>query len=242
MQDPHSIHFIVLNMKRNPERYANLEPMLQEIGCSYSRVEAIDGNTMNECPDCAEILHLRPELIGTELKSKAFNQTWIYDGTIRHSFPGISLGGHGGAKGLVVSNMKAFKEALTLDYSWYCILEDDAIIDKESYQKILDFIQNPDNQEVDVALLDDRHYGWGGTAGVMYHRRCIPQMYNGLHPLSKFSITMEDTYNLGTLWDWKLYRYILYNEDPRKINHKILPCIKSGMFASTISVAKQPNP
>lgn len=236
MPNPNSLHFFVLNMKKNPERYANLEPMLQSIGCSYSRVEAIDGNAMNTCPDCAEILCPRPELIGKELKSKAFNQTWIYDGTIDKSFPGVSLGGHGGAKGLVVSNMKAFKHALLLDYSWYCILEDDAIIDKECYQKILNFIHCPDNQHIDVVLLDDRHYGWGGTAGVMYHKRCISQMYDGLHPLSKFSITMEDTYNLGTLWDWKLYRYIIYNEHPRKINYATLPCIKSGMFESTISV------
>ena len=67
MTTQNSIHFFVLNMRKNPERYANLEPMLQSIGCSYSRVEAIDGNRMNECP--------RPELIGKELKSKAFNQT-----------------------------------------------------------------------------------------------------------------------------------------------------------------------
>jgi GR25 family glycosyltransferase involved in LPS biosynthesis len=153
MDNPLSIHFFVLNMKRNPERYANLEPMLQEIGCSYSRVEAIDGYRMDECPDCAEILHPRRELLGKELKSISFNQKWIYDGTVKTSFPGLCFGGHPGGKGLVMSNMKVFKHALSLDYTWNCVLEDDAAIDAKCYTKILDFIKNPENQMVDVVLL-----------------------------------------------------------------------------------------
>jgi Glycosyltransferase family 25 (LPS biosynthesis protein) len=228
-------------MNKNPERYASIERMLQSIGCSYSRVEAIDGSAMNESPDCAEILYPRQELIGTEMKSKSFNQTWIYDGTIAKSFPGLCFGGHPGGKGLVMSNMKVFKHALAFDYTWNCVLEDDAAIDAESYTKILDFIQKPENQMVDVVLLDARHNAWGGTAGVLYHRRCIPQLYNGLHPLSQFSITMEDTYGLGNLWDWKLFHYIVHNEQPRKINYERIPCIQSGMFESTISAKTTQN-
>ena len=234
METTKTIHFFILNMKKNADRYQHIEKMLNAIKCSYSRIEAIEGNKMADNLECKQLLNTRPELIDTIMKSIGFKQTWKYDGSILKSFPGLNLIGHEGAKGLILSNVKAFQNALMLDYDWYCILEDDAIIDSEIYQILCDFVNNPANKTVDIILLDDRNYGFGGTAGMMYNMNVIGRVLEDLHPLSNFSITMEKKYGLATLWDWKLWKYIENSINP-VINFVQLPCIKSGDFESTIN-------
>jgi len=232
MNTKNLIHFFVLNMKKNTDRYQFIEKMLNDIGCSYSRIEAIEGNKMADTLECKKLLNVRHEIINTTMTSIGFNQTWKYDGSILKSFPGLNLIGHEGAKGLILSNMKAFEHALSLDYEWYCILEDDAIIDSSIYQILCDFANT--HKSVDIVLLDDRNYGFGGTAGMMYSINVIGRLLEDLHPLSDFSITMEEKYGLATLWDWKLWKYIQTTVNPI-VNYVQLPCIKSGDFESTIN-------
>ena len=224
-------------MNKNPERYQNIKKMLDELPqCTYSRVEAVDGYNMNEDKDAIRILESKPELLGKTFYYKNFNQTdlekWNYDGTIFTSFPGLSLyNHHQGAKGLIVSNMKAFEIASLLPYSWYCILEDDAEIDVYAYTSILKLLHY-NQDKIDIVLLDKRGEGFGGTAGILYKSSIIKQVYKDLHPLSDFSITLEDKTTFPTLWDWKLWQYLkLY-----KIKYLSLPCIGSGKFESTISL------
>jgi hypothetical protein len=229
------IYFFVMNMSKNVERYEHIKKMLDDIHCSYSRIDAIDGRTMEYNPECKEILKCRPELLNTTFKCLTFKQEWKYDGSIYTSFPGLNIDGHEGAKGLILSNMKAFKNALLMDYEWYCVLEDDSVINQGVYDKLCNFVKQPENKSYDIVLLDERHFGWGGAAGVLYNIKIIGRLLNDLHPLSNFSIKMEEKYSLATLWDWKLWTYIKNTVNPT-INYTTLPCIKSGDFISTINV------
>jgi hypothetical protein len=230
------IHFFVINMNKNAERYENIKKMLDSItNCSYSRIEAINGYYIEHNLECQELLKCRTPLLNTVFKCLTFDQEWIYDGSISTSFPGLNIYGHEGAKGLILSNIKAFNNALLMDFEWYCILEDDAIINQEIFDNLHNYIKNPENINSDIILLDDRHFGWGGTAGLLYNIKIIGRLLNDLHPLSEFSITMEEKYNLATLWDWKLWTYIKNTVNP-SINYTTFPCIKSGDFLSTINV------
>ena len=230
------LHFFILNMKKNPERYKNIKKMLDKLPqCSYSRVEAINGYNMENDKDALRILEKKTELLGQTFYFKNFNQTdlekWNYDGTISTSFPGLSLNGHQGAKGLILSNLKAFEIASLLSFSWYCILEDDAELDLKTYESILRFLYRNHNK-FDIILLDKRAEGYGGTAGILYKSSIVKQVYKDLHPLSDFSITLEDKTTFSTLWDWKLWQYLkVFN-----IKYGKIPCIESGKFVSTISL------
>uniref|UniRef100_A0A6C0E218 Glycosyl transferase family 25 domain-containing protein n=1 Tax=viral metagenome TaxID=1070528 RepID=A0A6C0E218_9ZZZZ len=234
MEKDKIIHFFILNMAKNTDRYHHIEQMMKSIGCSYSRIEAIDGTKMKDSMECKKILKIRPNLLNSTLTSLGFKQEWKYDGSILNSFPGLNLLGHEGAKGLILSNMKAFEEALMLDYEWYCILEDDAVIDLSIYHQLCEIVNKDANKNVDVLLLDDRSDGFGGTAGMMYRINIIGRLLEDLHPLSEFSINMESNHGLATLWDWKLWKYIQTAENPI-INYLQVPCIKSGNFDSTIN-------
>lgn len=229
-----NVHFFVLNMDKNLERYQNISNQLDNLHCDYSRIKAIDGFNMNNDDDVKQILKIRENLIGCIFQSVETKRKWIYDGSIFKSFPNLNLYGHQGTKGLTLSNIKAFNEALKINYDWYCILEDDAEIDEISYNKIINFIRNPNNRNVDIVLLDDRHNGWGGTAGMLYNKKIISKLIDDLHPLSFFSITSTKygDKNLGNVWDWKLWKYVQFVNK----NFKILPCIKSGNFESTINI------
>lgn len=228
-----SIFFLVLNMNRNPERYANISIMLNKVGCSFSRIEAIDGGNLEDNKDCKKMLKCRPHLLNKTLKCINYGQEWIYDGGPLTSFPGLNVHGHEGTKGLTLSNLKAFEVAKQMNYEWYCLLEDDAEMTQEVYDKILHFIQNENNKEVDIVLLDIRNYGFGGTAGMLYNKKVLDSLIRDLHPLSDFSIDMEEKYNLCNLWDWKLWTYLKHGNLSLKI--QILPCITCADFASTIN-------
>lgn len=231
-----SIWIFVLNMTKNADRLASITNMLDDIDCYYSVVEAIDGTNMENDEFCKDILSCRTKLLNTTFKSIAFNQEWKYDGSIKKSFPGLNLNGHYGTKGLTLSNLKAFQESQEMDYKWFCILEDDAVINKDIYKKICTFLQKKENVNTDIVLLDKRTDGWGGTAGVIYNKNKIDHFLEHLHPLSNFSIHMETKYKkLGCVWDWKLWAFIEKKESsypPIKIAR--FPCIDSGRFVSTI--------
>ena len=252
-----SIHFLVLNMNRNQDRWYNISCNLNNIGVSYSRVEAIDGFNFDENKDAKEILKCRTKLLNTNFQCKTFNQEWIYDGTLETSFPGLNRYGNEGAKGLIISNIKAFQKCLNINYdyilglndnnyldlsnymsiinnsyykyNWFCILEDDAIINNTVYNEIINFLK--DNQEKDIILLDKRI--GGGAAGVLYNSKIIPRVIEDLHPLSDFSINMEDNYSCAALWDWKLWNYVNNSSDLKFTN---FPIIESGGFVSTIDL------
>ena len=53
-----SIYFLVLNMNKNPERYENITSMLNKTGCLFSRIEAIDGSSIEYNKDCKQIFKL----------------------------------------------------------------------------------------------------------------------------------------------------------------------------------------
>jgi GR25 family glycosyltransferase involved in LPS biosynthesis len=233
---PKSIHFLVLNMDKNTERMETISKMLNRLNCPFTRIAAIDGNEMDKDETAIAILKPRPWLFGKifhNCEGPKHLHYWIYDGTLKRSFPNTNLNGHHGTKGLTLSNIKAFQFAITLTEDWICILEDDAEMSPSAYNKIRNCIQNPRIQKFDMIRLDARENGWGGTAGILYNKRIIPTLLRDLHPLSKFSILSHKigNKNLGNLWDWKLWKYLTC------INRNAigLPCIKSGRFDSTIN-------
>lgn len=228
----HFFHFMVLNMKKNTDRLASITSSLDQIPCSYTIVEAIDGTNMENDEDVKKIITPVPRLFGALFQSIDTKKKWIYDGTISKSFPNLNLYGHYGTKGLTLSNLKAFMIASNMNFEWFCVLEDDAEINGDIYNKIIHFIKN--NKNNDIILLDARNNGWGGTTAILYNKRVIQKLIIDLHPLSKFSI-FSDKFgdaNLGNLWDWKLWKYIIYINK----NFTTFPCVSSGNFISTISI------
>ena len=207
-----SIHFFILNLDKNIERYINISNQLTKLDINFSRIKAIEGGNMDNDKEALSILKPKLNLLYKKLNNISTNEEWIYDGSINKSFPNCSLNGNAGTKGLTLSNIKAFKEAEKMDKDWFCILEDDAEITNESYKKILKFINNPLHKNIDIVLLDERHYGWGGCSGMLYNKKIIIKLINDLHPLSSFSINshLYGDPNLGNLWDWKLWKYISY--------------------------------
>jgi hypothetical protein len=215
-------------MDKNKDRWISVQGMLDTCyGCKYTRVAAIDGRDMNT-EICTKILH-RPSLVGTTMKNG--DTTWTYDGTPATSFPNTELYGNWGTKGLTVSNIYAMLMSLHVKCNWVIILEDDAEINNDVFHKIVRFLN--EHQDKDIVLLDKRHDGWGGTAGMAYHKRALKKIIEDLHPLSEFSIH-SDEYgdpNLGNLWDWKLWKYVCHVNK----NFVCFPCIDSGKFVSTIN-------
>jgi len=215
-----TILFLVINMKKNTDRWEVIQTSLEKINCHYVRIEGIDGTAMEE----QEIV---PELIGTEFHCYESNDSWIYNGEIAKSFPGLKLNGHHGTKGLTLSNMKCFKTILDEypNYNWYCVLEDDSILDETIYNKIKDCLN-----EDDVILLDIRPFG--GACAVLYNQRIISRVLKDLHPLSDFSIHHEKKTGLTNLWDWKLWSYL-----KNDILYSLHPIVPSGLFKSEISIS-----
>ena len=228
-----SVHFVVLNMDKNTDRLEIITKMFNDIGCNFTRIKAIDGFNMEQDEDAKIILSPIRQLLGKKFKNLDNGKLWIYDGTICTSFPNLSLKGHHGTKGLTLSNIKAFEFGLTESCKFICVLEDDAIIDNNAYKKIISFADNKKNENVGIVLLDDRHNGWGGAAGVLYNYKILQKLSEDLHPLSLFSITSQlyGDPRLGNLWDWKLWKYCNYVNK----NFITLPCVKSGRFASEIN-------
>jgi len=220
-------------MEKNKDRKETISYMLNSIiNCNYQIITAIDGNSMDNNLDCIELLHKRDNLIGqTFMCVDNKEEKWEYDGTIKNSFPNLNLNGHYGTKGLTVSNIKAFTIFKNIECEWLLVLEDDAEIDSNIYNNILQFANN--NIDKDIILLDNRANGWGGTAGMLYNKRIINKLIEDLHPLSEFSINSMniDNVNLCNLWDWKLWKYVC-NINKNSI---CFPCIQSGKFISTIS-------
>jgi hypothetical protein len=196
-------------------------------------VKAINGFNMENDREARFILKPRQDLLGTLFQSVETKRKWVYDGSISKSFPNLNLLSHYGTKGLTLSNIKAFAIANNINSEWFCILEDDAELDDMSYKKIKNFVQNKYNKRYDIVLLDGRHNGFGGTCAMLYNKRIIPRLIRDLHPLSNFSILAANygDKNLGNLWDWKLWKYVMYVNK----NFTTLPCVSSGKFVSTIS-------
>lgn len=232
------IHFFILNMDKDVDRYNNTKKQLDSIiyKPSYSKVKGIDGRKMSDDKVCKEILFPREELLGKEFEHMESKQKWIYDGTPSTSFPSLNLNEHYGTKGLTLTNVLAFKEAQKSEYKdieWFCILEDDAIVTNDSFRSICDFINDPKKSHNDIIVLDVRKYG--GTTGVMYHKCILETLLKDLHPLSNFSIQFEKKMKRSALWDWKLYDYI-NTEKKGFIFHDTLPCIKESGADSTIDL------
>ena len=227
-----SLYFLVINLDKNQDRYDVISKSLTELGCNFERVRAINGYDMDNDEDAKSLLFPRKYLIGKLFKSIDTKKAWVYDGSSEKSFPNLNLYGHYGTKGLTLSNIKCFEIASNLQYNWFCILEDDSVIDNNTLNVITSFVNDINNNKYDIVLLDDRN-GWGGTSAMLYNKRVVNTLKHHLHPLSQFSIT-SDNYgdkNLGNLWDWKLWKYVIHINK----NFRLLPCVKSGFFPSTIS-------
>lgn len=232
--------FLIINMDKNKDRWNTINESFKQLqsnlknklNINYIRVPGIDGRKMSNNQEVYQILSPRPFLRGQQFICKEFNQHWIYDGSIGKSFPGLNLNGHYGTKGLTLSNLKAFDIILKKYpfYKWYIILEDDAIINKDSINKINQIISHID-LSIQVILIDNR--GKGGAAGIIYRKDVIRKIIKHMHPLSKFSIENESKISGKTnLWDWKLWTFLDYFN----IKYQVIPILKNGQFPSTIDL------
>ena len=230
-----NIFFLVINMTKSKDRYELISDSLDKIGCKYERIEAVDGYNMEFDINAKKLLACKSKLLNSTMECLAFNQSWLYDGSIEKSFPGLNINGHYGTKGITISNLKAYQRAMEIDSKWFCILEDDAVINKDIYKDICFFLN--ENNDMDIILLDSRCEGWGGAAGILYNKSKINYFFEHLHPLSQFSIKMESIHKCACLWDWKLWAFI-QQTDPsyQTINFARFPCIDSGNFKSTIDL------
>ena len=231
------IFFFVINMNKSKDRYQVISDSLDKIGCKYERIEAVDGTNMELDVYAKNLLACKTKLLNTKMECLAFNQCWLYDGSIQKSFPGLNMYGHYGTKGVTISNLRAYQRAMEIDCKWFGVLEDDAVINKNIYKDISSFLNKKENTNMDIILLDSRCDGWGGAAGILYNKSKINYFFEHLHPLSKFSIRMESIHKCACLWDWKLWAFIKQTDPSYKsINFTRFPCISSGKFKSTIDV------
>ena len=232
--------FLIINMNKNKDRWNTINHSFKQLqsnlknklNINYIQVPGIDGRRMTNNRQVRQILFPNPTLMGHQFICKEFNQHWIYDGSIEKSFPGLNLKGHYGTKGLTLSNLKAFDIILKKYsfYKWYIILEDDAIINKDSINKINQTILQID-PTIQIIVIDNR--GKGGTAGIIYHKDVIWKVIKHMHPLSKFSIENESKISGKTnLWDWKLWTFLDYFN----IKYQVIPILKNGQFSSTINL------
>lgn len=230
-----SVLFMIINMKKNKDRWKKINSSFKKLkkkyNCKYIRVEGISGKDMTYDKSAKQILKPRKYLLNKEFNCIESNDKWIYDGSISKSFPGLNLNGHEGYKGLALSNIKCFNliKNKNMKYTWYCIVEDDAIFNEITYNKIINVITK--NNKDDIIVLDSR--GRSGTSAVLYNSRIIDKVINDLHPLSQFSIENEKKYKRGNnLWDWKLWVYL----DNFNIKSSTYRIVKSGQFPSEISI------
>ena len=222
-----SLHFMLLNMEKSKDRYEYMKNQLDNINCSYQRIDAIDGNNLENNEFVKELC--KKDRIGIKMGCNESNEKWYYDGTPHTLMTGLHKNAHCGYKGLTLSNLKAFNEVIYREEEWICIIEDDAVINREIYNRIISFLNKYDKSNLDVIVLDRR--GLGGTSCVIYNKRIISQLLKDLHPLSEYTLTFEDKFKRVCLWDWFLYTYI----KNMNIKYKCFRCIESGIFKSTIS-------
>lgn len=228
--------FMILNMDKNVERFENLSSKLKEIECFYLRIPGVDGKLMKDNIDARQILKPRKELLNQTFFCLESDEKWVYDGSISTSFPNLFLNGHYGTKGLTLSNIKAFELASVFSHAfdWFCVLEDDAEIDKSTHDAIIDYCQKRSPSETDCILMDKRAGGWGGACAVCYSSCAIKRIKEDLHPLSQFSLNSHKFGErmMTNLWDWKLWKYINYVSQ----RFAVFPIVTSGNFPSTIDV------
>lgn len=224
----------VLNLPESQDRMQKIaDDLTGSPAVRVKRIEAVNGFDLANVPD-DEFLQDYKHLKGSTMYCQGFSETWIYDGTLTTAFPGLSLGGHQGDKGLTLSNLRAMKAALASDQleEWVCIAEDDAELPPVTMQEIVKIVNTTTDQ--DILWFDERYRIGGedgsGTVFVCYRKSILPQLIEDMHPLSDFSRGFEATFKRGNLWDWQLYAYA-------NTNHrlKLHPLVKSGRFPSLIT-------
>lgn len=105
----------ILNLAQSRDRMQKIADDLSgSPAVRVKRIEAVKGFGLANVPD-VEFLKDYAHLKGSTMYCQGFNETWIYDGTLTTAFPGLSLGGHQGDKGLTLSNLRAMKAALASD-------------------------------------------------------------------------------------------------------------------------------
>jgi len=231
-----SVLFLIINLDRNIERYQKISNDLDILRCNYVRIAAIDGHHMENDRDTNIILKPRVELLQQKFHCFETGDVWRYSGAVHESFPHLHLNGHFGTKGLTLSNMKAFAcaSALSTSFNWFCFLEDDSKIDKETYNSILNICEATSPFETSFICMDKRanDRDLGGACAICYSSQIVDKCKEDLHPLSPFSINSPSVGdpNATNLWDWKLWKYVAYI-DQRYI---LYPLVGSGGYESTI--------
>jgi len=212
----------VINLDRSSDRMQIIDSAFRSLNCDYIRVKGIDGKTMDSDTQIAEEF-FTDYLSGVlQVESIEDGNKWTFDKTVPSSgFFHLFRNGHHGAKGLILSNLRAMKMgAANVGKDWIVICEDDCNIT----QNMLDTINSAVYSDEDIVWLDQR--GKGGACCVMYRRKILDELIKDLHPLSEFSKNCD----FSNLWDWKLFRY----EKTGKFRFRYIPCVQSGKFKSTI--------
>ena len=88
-----TIHFFVLNLDKNIERYIDISNQLDKLYISFTRIKAISGENMEKDKDAQLILKPRMNLLYKKFINITTNEEWFYDGSINKSFPNCSFNG-----------------------------------------------------------------------------------------------------------------------------------------------------
>jgi len=167
---------------------------------------------------------------GSELKGTNVNNIWNC----------LPPDGHYGYKGLQLSNMKIFEDAIKNNYEWIVIFEDDAEPPKDFNNKLMKIMKKYSDSR--VIYLDARNSGGDGvipgccTACVLYHKSVFILLAQELNP--EKSIYMQDYKNKTKkiindnvcLYDWYLANLLSHY----KIKTSSEPIVISDKIGSTI--------
>ena len=245
-----NIFFIYINLNRCENRKQKIEKMFNSYNIkNYIRVEAIDYQNKHYSNEIRNLVSVKKELLGKKLSTNIENYpkiSWVYDGSIKNSWPNMPYNCKYGERGLILSYIKALQKAKEINSEYVCILEDDAWFSKKNFEK-LKIILSKTNYK--VIFLDERQNSSGigiGCAGMIYHKSIIDKIINIIHPLSNLKLSFQNwSYlikkinpyfpkifiNLAAL-DVFFTNYFILNKKTIKVG--IFKMVKSDYFPTTI--------
>ena len=155
------MHVLVISLPFDDTRRKRVSDIMNELNVEYSFVDALYGKTLS-----------------AEEKSKI--SLTDFQHRVNHNPTDGELG-------CSLSHMKAFKQFLQSGQDWVCILEDDAIIDKD----FKEFISTVDER----VLNKDALYLLGGQDGLRYKNKVVLN-------LIKLKRIGGQTFGKVIFWPW----------------------------------------
>ena len=129
-----SLHVYLLNLDKSTDRLANVKPLIEDLGYSYTRISAVYGKTLSQ--------EYRDRVTNPD-KYKLLLHNDIGAGTI----------------GCYLSHINIWKEFLQSQHSYALIFEDDVEFEPKKLKKLVDLLLSA-SDEWDLVNIDVNRHGF----------------------------------------------------------------------------------